>query len=407
MHVAIDASNIGSGLGGDETMARALVRALVSGAQPDDRLDVLLDEGATLEGDRVVLRSGGPGDGAGLIDGASGVGGGATVVVSNTPRRGGSRHFLRELPRWVASLRPRPDLFLSFTHAPIRCSVPVALMVPDLSFEHLPGAFPRSTRVRLRALVRRQAASARGVLTISGFCRADLVSTYGLAPDRVHHVPLHAEPPGAAPLATAEAEVRRRLGIEGRFVLYLGNLHPRKNLGVAIEAVALARTRHRAMADHTFVVAGATWWGDPDDGGAARRSAPDGVRFVGRVSDEDRHVLLAAADALVYPSRFEGFGLPPLEAMARDTPVVASNVTSIPEICGDAALLVGPDDVEAMADALAAATTDRTVRAGLIRAGRARIEHYSPARTTAALWEALHAMADRPLQSRITAAGRR
>lgn len=116
------------------------------------------------------------------------------------------------------------------------------------------------------------------------------------------------------------------------------------------------------------------------------------MRFLGRVSDGDRHLLLHAADVLLYPSRFEGFGLPPLEAMARGTPVVASNVTSIPEVCGDAALLVGPDDVGAMADALTAAITGDSIRARLIDAGHRRARHYDVQRTADGLWSAFRAM---------------
>lgn len=124
--------------------------------------------------------------------------------------------------------------------------------------------------------------------------------------------------------------------------------------------------------------------------------ADDWVRFLGRVSDDDRHLLVHAAEALIYPSRFEGFGLPPLEAMARGTPVVASNATSIPEVCGDAALLVDPDDIDGMADALVRATTDDPVRSSLIAAGHRRARHYSVERTAHGLWEALRAIALEP-----------
>lgn len=392
MRVAFDASSIGSGLGGDETMARGLVRALVRGARPDDHLDLLLADAAQ------VRLGAGAGAGAGADDEVDrallGEDVDGQVRVASAPRSGGPRHFLWDLPRWVRSLTPPPDVVISLTHAPVGSGVPVALMVPDLSFEHLGDAFPRSTRLRLQTMVRRQAPRAAAVLTISDFCRADLIDTYRLPEDRVHHVPLHVDPPAAAPTPAQLIDQRQRLAINGPFVLYLGNLHPRKNLPSAIEAFQLARRRYPELAGHRFVVAGATWWwsdsGDtapPDQGDAA------GVQFLGRVSDDDRHLLLHAADALIYPSRFEGFGLPPLEAMARGTPVVASNVTSIPEVCGDAALLAGPDDVSAMADALAAALTDEPVRSRLIEAGHRRARHYDVDRTTDRLWAALRTMA--------------
>jgi glycosyltransferase involved in cell wall biosynthesis len=370
MRVAFDASSIGSGLGGDETMARALVRALVRGAGPDDEIDLLFAAGVQPDVDRAS----------------------AHVRATVEPRSSGPRHFLRDLPRWVGGLMPTPEGLVSLTHAPCGGGVPVALMVPDLSFEHLGDAFPRPTRLRLRSIVRRQVRRAAGVLTISEFCRSDLISTYGLGSDVVHHVPLHVDPPEHAPQADELDELRRRLDLADPFVLYVGNLHPRKNLPAAVDAVRGARRRCPALADHRFVVAGATWWGSEAHPGGA----DDWVRFLGRVSDDDRHLLVHAAEALIYPSRFEGFGLPPLEAMARGTPVVASNATSIPEVCGDAALLVDPDDIDGMADALVRATTDDPVRSSLIAAGHRRARHYSVERTAHGLWEALRAIALEP-----------
>lgn len=372
MRVALDASSIGSGLGGDETMARAMVRALVLGAGANDRIELLLADGAPTGIDVVDTR----------------------VRSTSEPRSGGSRHFLWDLPRWVRGLNPAPHLVISFTHSPVGGGVPVALMVPDLSFEHLGDAHPRSTRLRLQTIVRRQAPRAAGVLTISEFCRADLRCTYRLPGHRVHHVPLHVDPPAPVPTTGQLEDLRRRLRLDAPIVLYLGNLHPRKNLPNAIEAFRLARRRHPDLAGHRFVVAGATWWGNSGRSNDANSPADDGdgVRFLGRVSDGDRHLLLHAADVLLYPSRFEGFGLPPLEAMARGTPVVASNVTSIPEVCGDAALLVGPDDVGAMADALTAAITGDSIRARLIDAGHRRARHYDVQRTADGLWSALRAM---------------
>lgn len=115
MRVALDASSIGSGLGGDETMARAMVRALVLGAGANDRIELLLADGAPTGIDVVDTR----------------------VRSTSEPRSGGSRHFLWDLPRWVRGLNPAPHLVISFTHSPVGGGVPVALMVPDLSFEHL------------------------------------------------------------------------------------------------------------------------------------------------------------------------------------------------------------------------------------------------------------------------------
>jgi len=349
-------------------MARALVRSLVAGHEETDRIELLTAAGSDALG--------GLGVGIGTQD---------RIRVTQAVRHEGPRHFAWDLPVWLRRLTPRPDLVLCLTHAPLGNPVPVALMVPDLSFEHLPDAFPRLTRLRLQTLVRRQTSKVDRVLTISEFCRADLIATYGLDPLRVHHVPLHVDLPGAS---HDVGDMRRRLGVAGPFVLYLGNLHPRKNLPIAIAAFHRAVADHAELRHHGFVVAGAPWWGSRDHRTDIDLTA---VRFLGRVSDDDRDALLSAADVLVYPSRFEGFGLPPLEAFARGTPVVASNVTAIPEICGDAALMVDPDDEVAMAKAIVAAVNDKVVRRSLIEAGYRRAAHYNDGLTTAALWEALRA----------------
>jgi glycosyltransferase involved in cell wall biosynthesis len=117
------------------------------------------------------------------------------------------------------------------------------------------------------------------------------------------------------------------------------------------------------------------------------------VDLRGWLGQDELEALYAEATALVFPTRFEGFGLPPLEAMARDTPVVASDVTAVPEVCGDAAVLVGPHDDEAIERGLVAVLLDDELRARLVRRGRQRVAHYDVRRTGEALYEALRVSA--------------
>jgi len=374
VRVAIDATPLGSGLGGDETLLTGILRGLAAVAEPDDVFVLLATPDAVLPDD---VRSH------------------PAFVVERRPRRPGAVHFSLTLPRWLASLDPVPDAVFTMTHAPATSPAPVGLMLPDLSFHHHPEYFPRSTRLRLRTLVPRQARAAAMVLTISAFSRDDLIDSYGLDPERVVTVPLTIDAPDDHDHDAVEAG--RRLveaGIDRPFVLYLGNVHPRKNLARALRAFLRSQRDDPAMATHCFVVAGGRWFAGSDEEQVAASAPPGEVIFLGRVDDDFRDILLRSAHALVYPSLFEGFGLPPLEAMARDTPVLASACTAIPEVCADAALLVDPTDERAIAAGLVEIVNDHDRRAQLIAAGRARVAHYHVRSTGLAARAALAALAD-------------
>ena len=378
MAARIDATALGSGRGGDETMLRGLLAGLVATADEGEPVEVLAPDEAALPA--VARRH--P----------------AVRLVPTRPLPGALHHGLRLPAALVVGRGGRPDVVLTVTHGPLASPVPVALMVQDLSFEHHPELYPPAARARLRALVPHQARRAAAVLTVSDHARHDLLVTYGLDPARVHHVPnVVAEPPLVDP---ADAVATRRAlsarGVRGPYVLYLGNLHPRKNVPSAIRAFTAARAADPALADHRLVVAGARWWGAGEEAAAAE--APAGtVISLGPVSELEKEVLLGDARALVYVSLFEGFGLPPLEAMARGLPVVASRATSLPEVCGDAAVLVDPHDVDAIAAGLGRLLVDDDLRSRCTSRGRARAAAYSPTRTGRALRHALAQAAGRPL----------
>jgi glycosyltransferase involved in cell wall biosynthesis len=367
----IDGAALGSGRGGDETMLRGVLRGLGATARPDDRVTVLAD---------------GPRGHRPPDDAARG----ARWVPM--PRRPGAVHFGGQLPWYLARHAREHDVVFTVTHAPLRSPVPVALMVQDLSFLHLPEVYPRRTRQRLRLLVCAQVRRAAAVLTVSEFSRQDLARSYGLPLDRVHVVPNTVERP--VPLAPDRRE--RALagladqGVEGPFLLYLGNLHPRKNVPRTIRAFAEARRTDPALSGHRLVVAGSRWWGTGEHEAAG--TAPDGsVVFLGRVDEDTRQVLLETADALLYVSRFEGFGLPPLEAMAASTPVLAGDAAAIPEVTGGAALLVDPEDDRAIVDGIRRIVTDHDLRCRLVESGRARVDCYRAETTGAAARDALEA----------------
>jgi len=368
MRAVIDATALGSGRGGDETMLRGLIRGLGLVGHDGDRFTVLAD---SPDPEGIDLSS-------------------PAVQVERMARRPGAVHFSSELPWYLARRRSDVDVAFTVTHAPLGATVPIALMVQDLSFLHLPDAYPRWTRQRLTRLVGRQARRAAAVLTVSEFCRHDLIDSFGLAPDRVHVVPNTVDVPLPLP---ADRRARALAGlaehnIGGPFLLYLGNLHPRKNVARTIRAFLEARRIDAALHQHQLVIAGGRWWGTGE--AAAAASAPAGsVAFLGRVDDDTRQLLLEQADALLYLSRFEGFGLPPLEAMAASTPVLASDAAAVPEVTGGAAMLVDPEHDYAIIEGIRSIVTDRARRAELIERGRARVAHYDVASTGRAARAAL------------------
>jgi glycosyltransferase involved in cell wall biosynthesis len=170
--------------------------------------------------------------------------------------------------------------------------------------------------------------------------------------------------------------------------VYVGNLHPRKNLVTLIRAFSRLRQQPR-YDDVVLVVAGGRWWGEGPEAAAAQALPEGAIRFLGRVDDHGRDRLVREATILAYPSLFEGFGLPPLEAMAVGTPVLTTTGGAIPEVVGDAALLVEPLDVEGMTVGLGQLLDDDSLRATLANRGRRRAAAFDVARTGRALRSAL------------------
>ncbi len=276
------------------------------------------------------------------------------------------------------------DLFHATDHVlpPLR-HTPSVFTVHDLAFLAHPETHLRSNRTYLAAMMPRYVATATVVIADSEATRRDVLARYQVAPDKVRVVPLGVEPTFApVPPPEARALVAARYGLTAPYLLFVGTLEPRKNLRGLVAAYRALLQRHDDAPDLT--VAGAEGWRYDDlyrlvqqEGLSAR------VRFLGRVADADLPALYSAAAAFAYPSLYEGFGLPPLEALACGTPVVCSDRSSLPEVVGDAALLVDPTDAAALARALARLLDDEALRRLLRARGLARAAQFTWARTAA------------------------
>lgn len=302
-------------------------------------------------------------------------------------------HSAIEQAAWPWRLwRDGVDLYYSPYFAwPVATRVPAVVTVHDTMFEELPeyrrGRWVRAYYFPMVRLATRRAA---GLVTVSGFTRQGLVDHYGVNPDVVAVVPeAVADSFRSVPGRETREMVRARLGLPERFVLALGARRPHKNLGAAARAWS-----RLAELPHGLVVVGRSEPRYPDDVAAALESMEqrDRVMQLPTVSEPDLPAVYALADALVMPSLHEGFGLPALEAMACGTPVVAYAAAAIPEVVGDAALLVDPGDERGLAEALRRVLTDEALRSDLRQRGRrraARFDWHASARVVLDLFDRL------------------
>lgn len=257
--------------------------------------------------------------------------------------------------------------------APLRAPVPCVVTVHDaLAWDH-PGWLTRANAAQLRLVLPRVLARAALVLTGSEFSRARLAAALGLDPARVRVTPYGLDPvfsPGPRPEA-----LLARLGVSGRYVLTVGTLQPRKNVEALLRASSGLR---EGGLDHELVVVGARGWLDDDVLERLRAQALRGaLHLTGRVSDAELVDLYRGADVFVFPSRYEGFGFPALEAMACGTAVVAADRGSLPELVGSSGVIVDPDDPSSMERALAELLSSPPRRRELVEGGLRRAAEFT------------------------------
>jgi glycosyltransferase involved in cell wall biosynthesis len=283
-------------------------------------------------------------------------------------------------PRLPATLAAGLDLVHATSAAiPPSRGRPLVVTVHDVAFRHFPEAYPASGRHFHERAARIAVAEAARVLVPSAATAHDLADLYGLEPERVAVIPLGADPPAHADPAPAR-RLLERLGVRGPFVLAVGTLEPRKNLPRLVAAFAEAAAD---LPEHHLVVVGPTGWGKALSG-----TVPARVVLAGAVEDRVLEGLYAASDGLAYPSLYEGFGLPVLEAMARGLPVLTSDRSSLPDVAGGAALLVDPTDVPAIAKGLIELLSNHALRERLAADGRRRAATFTWQATAAATWSA-------------------
>ncbi|HEY6802255.1 MAG TPA: glycosyltransferase family 1 protein [Pyrinomonadaceae bacterium] len=372
MHIAIDAHSVGAGLGGNETYATNLIEALAEIDQVNRyTLYVTKKEAVERFANRwpnVQLR----------------------VTLPHTP--------LVRIPLTLTiELRRRPVdiLHVQYT-APPFTPCPVVNTIHDLSFEHLPETFKRRSWRQMRLTIRRSAQAAAHIITDCNFSRDDILKTYKLPSDRVTAAPLAASSRFNSVTDKTELErVRRKYGIDGDYILTVGSIQPRKNIPRLIRAFALLCNEHQLDPVPRLVVVGKRAWLYEDTmAEAASSSVGDKIIFTGYVAEHDLPAIYSGARCFVYPSYFEGFGIPPLEAMRCGTPTITGDRTCFPEIIGDAGVLVDPFDERAILNGIVKVLTDKNLREDLVVRGLKRANSYDwkkTAQQTLSVYEQVYA----------------
>ena len=335
MHIGFDAHSIGTGLGGNETYASNLIEALAEiDTQNRYTLYVTRQEAIDRYAHRwpnVTVRK----------------------TLPHTP-------LIRIPLTLAAELRRRPIdiLHVQYTAPPL-APCDTVVMIHDLSFEHIPETFKRRSWMQMRLTVRRTARSATHILTDSEYSRQDILRTYRLPPERVTTTPLAAS---SRFKPVNDPQILDKYGISGDYILAVGSIQPRKNIARLIRGYTRMLSQHSDNAPRLVIVGKRAWLFEDTIRAAAVSAANDKILFTGYVPESDLAALYTGALCFAYPSYFEGFGIPLLEAMRCGTPTITSDRTCFPEVVGDASLIIDPFDEESIASGLWRMISDAALR---------------------------------------------
>ncbi|MEE4256911.1 MAG: glycosyltransferase family 1 protein [Bacteroidales bacterium] len=289
----------------------------------------------------------------------------------------------RVLKKIKADIFLSPDAYLS-----LRTKVPSVPIFHDLNFEHYPEDLPFLERKYYRCFFPKYARKAKTIVTVSEFSKKDIVNMYDVDPEKVNVV-YNGVNEEFKPLDDGvKEEVRQKISGGCPYFIFVGALHPRKNLARLFSAFDYFKEQH--VTEVKLVVVGnKKFWTKQIQQAFEGMKHKNEVLFSGRMSAPELRNAVASALGMAYVSYFEGFGLPIIEAYSCDTPVITSNVTSMPEVAGDAALLVDPFSVKSIAEGLEKIALDPDLRDDLIKRGRERRKLFTWDNSAEQLWAVL------------------
>lgn len=258
----------------------------------------------------------------------------------------------------------------------------------DLNFEHYPKDLPLAERFYYRTFFKRYARKASRIATVSEYSKQDIIKQYNINPALIDVVNNGANE-AYKPVDEEIRNITRKKYTQGRpYFFFIGSLHPRKNLVNLFRAFDLFKENDKQ--DHVLLIVGAKkWWTGEIADVFNNMKFKDLVFFTGRLETDEIKNVMGSAAALTYVSYFEGFGIPIVEAFRCGTPVISSNVTSMPEVCGDAALLVNPFQPDDIARAMRTVVTDKALANKLISNGYKRAEIFTWDKSSERLWNCI------------------
>jgi len=286
-------------------------------------------------------------------------------------------------------LKIKPDLIVSMDGFLSLSSRTKQLpVIYDLNFEHYPENLPWRNRVYYRSFFPRFARKARHIVTISEYSKMDIVKTYNVDENKIDNVSCGISDYFFPCTEAEKIGIKQKYAGGSEYFFFVGTMHPRKNILRLIQAFDAFKTSNKNTLK--LVLAGNIMWDDNSIKTVVENSfVKNDIVLAGRVNNEELRLLTGSSWCLVFVPIFEGFGLPPVEAMQCEVPVIASNITSIPEIVGDAALLVNPYNIEEIKDAMLAIYNNHSLRQALIQKGNIRKQQFTWANTAKAFWDSI------------------
>lgn len=283
----------------------------------------------------------------------------------------------------------KPDLFLSPDgYLSLRADCKQLSVIHDINFVHYPKDLSFIVHKYLSYFFPKFAQKASRIATVSEYSKNDIATTYRIAPQKIDVVYNGCNVAYTPVSETLKEETKKKFSEGQDYFLFVGSLHPRKNIARLFKAFDAFKSNHPNTVK-LIIVGKKYYWTKEIKEAHLNMKFKEDVIFTGRLSTDDLKATLGAALAMTYVPYFEGFGIPILEAMNCDVPVITSNVTSMPEVAKDAALLVDPFSVDSIADALWKLYSDKALRTQLIEKGRIRRRDFSWDKTAALLWESI------------------
>ncbi len=295
--------------------------------------------------------------------------------------------FERSIPRLLDKIKP--DLFFSPDgYLSLNANVKSMNVFHDLNFEHYPEDLPVTERKFYRYYFPQYARKAERIATVSEYSKRDIINQYDIESSKIDVV-YNGANENFCPTSKEEAEATRMAYTGGKpYFVFIGALHPRKNLVNLFKAYDYFRNNND-LDIKLLIVGKKKWWTKKIRDTYEGMENKNDVLFAGRLGAQDLCKVLGSSLALTYVSYFEGFGIPILEGFRCETPVITSNITSMPEVAGDAALLVNPFSVSSISEGMARIAKDEALRKKLVMRGRKRKESFSWDKTAGLLWDSM------------------